>query len=148
VKGPLEKKLQELPADAIGVLLGALPGEIRQEFTRTPLGVAPNQVALDLTKAKAGQSLLFRFRGTMDNEADAKRLVDAIKELLRQGEELLKTDAAGSFTPMLKDLLKTIQAVEWKTEGTNVSAELPLTPATHKTLLSLVDEIIKKEAGR
>ena len=88
-----------------------------------------------------------RFRGVMDNDADAKKLADGYKDLIKTGLEQMKNLPQRPEMEIVKLLLETIQGVELKAEGSKVLGELRITPELQKSLLEKAGDAVKKETG-
>jgi hypothetical protein len=148
LKSAWAKELQEVPVNAVALLAGLLPAELRGELPKSPLGVAPQQISLAVTAAKeAGKGVDVHFRALMDNEADAKRFPDSWKEVLKVGNEELKNVPQDAPVVLLKALLDLVQNAELKADGTKVLGELRVTADTQKTLWDAAEELVKKLGG-
>jgi hypothetical protein len=138
-KGPFAQSLQAVPAEARGVLVGALPDEVKRELSRSPLGVAPQSVLIDMAEASAGKGTVIRVRASFESEADAKKAVDGAKLLLKQGIDGLKMLPFKVKPEAIAILQKALEAVEVKVDGAVVSGTARLTPATLRALGDLFE---------
>jgi hypothetical protein len=147
-KGPLANLLKDVPEEILGMLVGNLPDDFRDEVARAPMSPGtPSDVVLLLRPAKAGKTgVEFTFQGTMPGEAEATKFVDTMKDLIKMGNEHLKEPPA--FIPpavvnLLKELMKMLDGLELKAEGVHVRATLPVTAETMKVLIPLIEEAVK-----
>ena len=144
LKGPLGKLLEEAAPEASGLILGEIPAIARAELARTPVGVTPHQFTLECARDGTGEGFALRFRGHMDNEADAKRLAGSFKDLVKTGLDEIKNQPQRPEIELAKLVLETIQEVDLKTEATKVIGELRIAPETQKNLLEKTGEAVKK----
>jgi hypothetical protein len=145
LKGPLGKTLETVSPDASGVLITIIPPEARGAAARTPVGVIPHQIMLESIADNAGEGFNVRFRGEMDNEADAKKFADGFKDLIKMGlDELKNAPAVVPGLDIIKQVLETIQGVDLKADGAKVGGELRVTPDIQKSLLEKAEEAVKK----
>ncbi|HMC67250.1 MAG TPA: hypothetical protein VKI65_20110, partial [Gemmataceae bacterium] len=119
--------------------------EVRGAAARTPVGVIPHQIILESIGDSAGEGFNVRFRGEMDNEADAKKFADGFKDLIKMGlDELKNAPAVVPGLDVMKQVLETIQGVDLKADGAKVGGELRITPDMQKSLLEKAEEAVKK----
>jgi|GEM_PF-3814462 len=146
LKGTLAKLLEEVAPEAGGVVACEIPAMARGELARSPIGVTPHQFSIEGGASDTG-GFTVRFRGLMDNDADAKKLVDGYKDLIKAGLEQMKNLPQRPEMDLIKLFLETIQGVELKAEGAKVLGELRITPDMQKTLIEKTGEAVKKETG-
>jgi len=94
LKGPLGEDLKKVSPQAVGLVLGDVPQEVRQMIlVGGPLGgpfrAFPDRVQVELTRGANGD-LDIRFRGKLGNANEAKLFAEDISDLRKKGLEALK----------------------------------------------------------
>jgi len=147
LKGRLAKGLEEVSPDASGLLIGEIPAIVRGELARSPLGAVPHEYAVESKAAGPDGGIVIHFRGQMDNDADAKRLADGFKDLIKMGLDALKQAPPQPGMDLIKLVLEKIHTLDLKADGKNVSGSLKISAEEQKSLIDKAAESLKKETG-
>ena len=90
-KGALGEDLKKVPREAVGLVLGDVPQEMRQMILAIgPFRSFPDRMQIELTRGGNG-NLDIRFRGKLGNANEAKLFAEDMSELRKKGIEALKT---------------------------------------------------------
>jgi hypothetical protein len=141
--GPLGKALRDVPADAVGLVRGGLPREMVTPIARSPVGVAPDQVAIDLLSASpslsSGSGLELRCRCTLDNNADARQFAAGLRAEVKQVIEALKEWSHPSPPAGLAAVIKELEKIEVGSDGPVATVKFPVSVEALKALLGLAE---------
>ncbi|HEV3260398.1 MAG TPA: hypothetical protein VG013_26315 [Gemmataceae bacterium] len=90
LKGTYAAKLKKVPGEAVGVLMGDIPEELRRDMVRdpkAPFKALPKSIVAVMTRTK---SINIDWHGTMADAEDAKAFAESVADLKKQGIEQLK----------------------------------------------------------
>jgi hypothetical protein len=162
--GPMGKSLRDVSPDARGLVRGTVPRDLVAAIARSPIGVAPDQMAIDLLSPSSaplspgsGQrgreeavhsGLDLRFRGTLDNEAEARRFAEGLRVEIKQVIEALKELSHSSQLAGLATLCKGLEKIEVGSDGAVATARVPVSAETLQALLGLVEGVLPQGPGR
>jgi hypothetical protein len=146
--GPLGKTLRDVPADAVGLVRGSLPRDLAIPIARSPLGVAPDQVAIDLLSASPSPSpasgFVLRCRCTFVSEADARQFAGGLRAEVKQVIEALKELSDSSPPAGLATIRKELEKIEVGSDGLMATVKVSVSAETLKALLRLVEGSLPK----
>jgi hypothetical protein len=145
LSGPLGKTLRDIPAEARGLLRGSAPRDVLAALARSPIGVAPEQMAVDVMSSGGGVEL--RFRGTFDNEADAKQFATSLRDEVKQAVEALKELPLSLQLLGIATIRKDVERIEVDSDGLAAIVKVPISAAALKALLGLLEGAISPPRG-
>jgi hypothetical protein len=147
--GPLGKTLRDISPRARGLVRGEVPREMIAAIARSPIGVAPEQMSLDLlSPGPAYADLDLRFRGTFANEADARQFARGLRTEVKQVGEALKDLSSPAQLAGIASLRKELERIEVESDGSVATVKVPVAAETLKVLLGLVEGVLSPPAGR
>jgi hypothetical protein len=146
--GPLGKTLRGVPADARCLVRGDLPREWVAAIARSPLGVSPHQLAVDvLPPAGGGAGLDLRLRGTLDDETDARQFAEGLRKEIKEGVEVLKSQPLPLQLLGVATVRKSVEEIAVDTKGPVVTARAPVSAAALQALLGLLESQLSSGPG-
>jgi hypothetical protein len=123
LKGALAAELEKVSPQAVGLLLGDVPAEIRQPLlVGGPFTTLPQRVGLEVTRALKGKGdLEIQFRGKFDNANAAKAFSESVTTLQKQGVAFLKNPPP--LPPGAKLPAKVFDLMRTSLEGLRIEAK-------------------------
>ena len=142
LKGPHAAKLKKVPADAVGVLMGDVPEELRRDMVRgpgSPFKAVPKSVAVVMTRAK---SIKIDWHGSMADADDAKSFAENVAELKKKGlDELKQLPPQLKIKPeQIKVLTQMLESIKVEAKDDKVTGGLEITPKMVKVVNDLVQK--------
>ena len=144
LKGTHGAQLKKVPAEAVGVLMGAVPEELRRGMVRdpkAPFKALPKRIVVVMTRTK---SINIDWHGPMADADQAKEFAENVAELKKMGIAGLK-----QLPPQLKIkpeqikvLTKTLQAIWTEAKDDTVSGGVEITQEMVKVANDLMERSI------
>jgi hypothetical protein len=109
LQGSLADELKAIAPETLGLVLGAVPAEVRAGLAGGPLPAIPERIKLIMLPAAKG-GLDLRFRGKFENATAAKAFADGVGQLRQKGLDALKNrpplPPAAKIPPKAFDLMR------------------------------------------
>ena len=139
LKGPYAAKLNKVPPEAAGVLMGDVPEPVRQNMVPVPFKGVPKSVAAVMTRTK---TINIDWQGITADADQAKAFADSVAEMKKMAiDGLQRLPPALKLKPeQVKVLTKALEDIRTEAKEDKVSGGVEV---TQKTLEAIHDWIRK-----
>jgi hypothetical protein len=143
LKGPLAGELKKISAEAIGLVLGDLPQEVRQGLMiGGPFQSFPDRMQVEIKPGAKG-SVDIHFQGKFGNANAAKAFADSVATLRKQGIEALKNPPplppGAKIPPRVFELMRTaLEGLKMDPKGDAVTGGMQIS----RELINLVPAML------